>query len=156
MKKMVFVLLQFFILGSLGTIAEIHAQRAGETLKVNVMVSNEVRVEFQSQPATLIITAEDIARGYVEVGSATVLKVKSNVRDGYLLHFVIAGGPFTGIQVIDGTRIIELDRSSGFLHMPNEGIEQQEETKYIGYRFILSPDAKPGEYRWPIQLNTNV
>ena len=144
------------MLGSLGTISAIHAQQAGEPLKVNVMVSNQARVEFQSQPATLVITAEDIARGYVEVVSATVLKIKSNVRDGYLLHFVIAGGPFTGIRVIDGARIIELDRSSGFVHMPNEGMKQQEETKYFGYRFFLSPDAKPGEYRWPIQLNTNV
>jgi hypothetical protein len=41
----------------------------------------------------------------------------------------------------------------GFIHQPHTG-GKIVETKELSYRFLLSADATPGSYTWPLSVDT--
>ncbi len=117
---------------------------------VNVLPVLSKMVTFQT--GSISITSEDIARGYVDVKRGTVLEVKTNNKNGYLLSFENENGPYKEVWVIDKTRTTVLSGSGGLIHQPYPGT-MRVETKELGYRFLLSDDAMPGSYPWPLRVD---
>jgi hypothetical protein len=66
--------------------------RAGETkLTVSATILKQASLRVLVQPASVVVTAGDIARGYVDVPAAVQVAIRSNTSGGYMLEFATQG-----------------------------------------------------------------
>jgi hypothetical protein len=109
-------------------------------------------MQLLAQAHELVVTNADIARGYVEVPSATRISVKTNNQAGYLLAFeAFSALPlFESIDVIVGGVNVQLSPAGGWVPQPyvRGGVTQE-----VTYRFALSKNAQPGTYTWPLSIS---
>jgi hypothetical protein len=127
------------------------AQPSSTTLSVAARVLPMVRVQMLRQPATLEITAGDIERGFVELRAATVMRVVSNTRweVSFLSHGDFAR--LTQVSGLSGSLPVGPDGSSRI----SRSASKEPASLELGYRFELSPDARPGTYPWPVTVSAN-
>ncbi len=64
-------------------IAPAYAGSTSAQLSVSVEVVARTILTIDSQPANIEITADDVARGYVDVPQAMLFHVRSNAINGY-------------------------------------------------------------------------
>ncbi len=126
----------------------------GTNVSVSASVLPYVKKDILYQAAVVRVTERDIKRGYVEVGAATVIRVRTNAAGGYMLSFAYNGGPFREIWVMDGKRTVVLSDLGGLIHWPGRG--PGVETQRLSYRFVLADKAKPGVYSWPLSIDVAV
>jgi hypothetical protein len=110
-------------------------------LQVSVTVLARTLSAPIDQQAALLITADDIARGYVDAPHATRLEIRTNATDGYLL--------FRGIHVSGAGEVVSIGSGNGWVHMPFTGSRV---TLDLSYRFLLRTGISPGEYPWPVDV----
>lgn len=84
LRRVVFSSTSVSVLG-MPLVASISSDEA--KLTVSAIVLKRASLQVLSQPASVVVTAADIARGYVEVPSPLQLKVQSNSQGGYMLIF---------------------------------------------------------------------
>jgi len=107
-----------------------------------------LKVVYQSPE--LVITYADILRGYVEVKSASRIEVRSNTF--FFLKFDGVSKPFREVQIHGFGKDVFLDTKGGSLFLKNlRGFVTFELT----YTFILSNDAQPGTYAWPLLISAH-
>lgn len=107
-------------------------------------------VIMEHQARVLQVSAEDVARGMVEVrgGSRLVVTLKSSA--GYAVDFR-ARSPLVIATWVGGIgRTVEIDSRGGTM-VQREAAAGRHEVA-IDYRFVLAPDAVPGTYAWPLDL----
>jgi hypothetical protein len=68
-------------------------------INVSAQVIARTILTIDSQPSTVQITADDIARGYVDVPQAVAFRVRSNSRQGFILNFQPVSFPFSAADV---------------------------------------------------------
>ncbi len=128
------------------------AGRAASGLGTFAMVQPVLQLSVLSQPSTLTIRTEDIARGYIDVDSATVLQVRTNSREGYLLAFENREPLITAIIVKDGERTTNLSPEGGMVYYASSDTSSGR-TRVLSYRLFLSEQTAVGSYAWPLQLD---
>jgi len=100
------------------------------------------------QTPELVITYADILRGYVEVESASRIEIRSNAF--FFLRFDGLHKPFKEVQIRGFGRDLLVDMQGSSLFLRDiRGFAAFELT----YIFILSKDAHPGTYVWPIEIS---
>ena len=100
------------------------------TVSANVLAVAKKTVIHQTPVVN--VTNEDLARGYVEVAKATVVEVKTNSRNGYLLSFENSGASFGEVWVIEGERVTVITGNGGFVNEANRsngGYDRDERTR---------------------------
>jgi hypothetical protein len=126
---------------------------ASSKVSVTATVQASAILKVQYQNPEIVITNGDIERGYVEVRAASRLEVKNNSRAGYLLVFEGLDGPFRPfheVHVHGLGREVQMDSSGGLIQQPYmSGTVELE----LSYRFILSKNAPPGTYEWPLLIS---
>ncbi|MHB1123118.1 MAG: hypothetical protein ACYC0T_10410 [Ramlibacter sp.] len=127
------------------------ASAAEARVMVAATVLKHARMNITEQPATLEITAADVARGYVEVAEAGQISVRSN-SPGFMLEFAVRGGLFRRISVGGLGQEVELDAAGGIAARPAAG-PGVSTTMKPQYRFMLAASARPGIYAWPMRLS---
>ena len=60
-------------------------------LAVSATVMKHASLKVLAQPASVMVTAADIARGYVDVSSPSQVAIQSNSLSGYMLMFATEG-----------------------------------------------------------------
>ncbi len=135
-----------------------HATESTGTSKARVTVTARVMartsIKFLYQAPELVVTNSDISRGYVEIPDASRIELKNNNPDGYMLVFEGTNGQVNlvkDIQVQGLGREVQIDAYGGWIVLPNEGLAPV--TKELSYRFVLSENAQPGSYAWPLALS---
>jgi len=122
-------------------------------IRVTATVPARATLRVLHQVGTLVVTPEDVARGYVDAPSATRIEVRNNSRGGCLLVFEGTAGPdapFVRISVRGFERDVEIGPGGGFVpHSYAPGPVTSE----LSYRFSLGRDARPGTYPWPLQVS---
>ena len=115
------------------------------TLSITAVVAKFASVGVYGQPAALVVTRADIARGYIEIARGARLELASNSAAGMRLEFLnaLAGGPVLGIEVAGMP-------GGGLIAGAARGISKS--TYVIRYRIALAPAARPGIYPWPVQV----
>lgn len=129
-------------------------QRDTAKVTVTARVLAHASIKFLYQAPELVVTNSDIARGYLEIKNASLIEVKNNNPDGYMLIFEATNGQVNlvkEIQVQGLGREVQIDSFGGWIMLPNEGLMPV--TKELSYRFVLSEKAQPGSYHWPIALS---
>ena len=125
---------------------------ASKTLQVSVTVQARVLLQVESEPASLLLTETDVRRGYVDLPTASRISVRTNSSTGYLLAFEIVGGPIEGVRVRGLGAEISIGGAGGWIARPYTGAVTSAE---LSYRLVLSKDAQPGAYPWPVLLSAS-
>lgn len=135
-------------------VAPAPAAMATEQAKVTVSATVLKRASLRvlAQPAAVVVTAEDIARGYVDVAAPARVAIKSNSPRGYMLEFANEGDFMRQILVKGLASDVQLSPSGGAIMQSHAGIGVTRETLELGFRFVLAAAARPGTYAWPMQL----
>lgn len=121
-------------------------------LTVSATVLKRASLRMLAQPASIVITASDIERGYVDVPAAAQVAIQSNSPDGYLLEFTSGGDFMRQILVRGLANDVQLSPVGGAV-MQSSGGGVTRTTLALGFRFVLAESAKEGTYSWPMRLS---
>lgn len=127
---------------------------ASAKVAVTATVREHTRLSLLSQAQELIVTNVDIRRGYVDVPSASRINVKSNNPAGYLLVFDVmeVRGIISGVNVTVGGKDVLIPPGGGWIPQP---YIRGGTIVDVSYRFILSENAQPGTYNWPLMVSAS-
>lgn len=105
---------------------------------------------MQYQAAVIQVTAEDVARGAVEVRGGSRLVVTVDSPTGYAVDFHSRGNVFQAIWVDGIGSAVELGAMGGTV--VHREATTGRRVIALNYRFVLSPGTTPGTYAWPLDL----
>lgn len=130
------------------------APAAGAEVKIaaSATVLKRASLQLLAQPAALIVTAFDLARGYVDMPAATQVAIRSNSPDGYLMEFSGDGDFIQQVQVDGLDSTVQLQPGGGVVAQPGTGGVVRTSLQ-LGYRFVLSDKAREGQYPWPMRVS---
>ncbi|MDO8719851.1 MAG: hypothetical protein Q7K20_12830 [Polaromonas sp.] len=130
------------------------ALASGEAkLTVSATVSKHASLQVLAQPASVVITAADMARGYVDVLSPAQVAVQSNTQDGYMLMFENQGDFLRQALVKGLDSDVQVSAGGGGVAQRSSGGGMRKNLLNLGFRFVLSDSARQGVYAWPIRLS---
>lgn len=122
-------------------------------LAVSATVMKHASLKVLAQPVSVVVTAADIAHGYVDVSSPSQVAIQSNSQNGYLLVFATEG-EFMRQTLVSGLgNDVQLDGAGGGVARSPEGPGMSKATLALMFRFILSESARQGVYAWPMRLS---
>lgn len=116
---------------------------------VSVTVSAVAHME-QDSTRSVVITREDVERGYVDVRGAGTLRISSNSPQGYTLDIYSVANLFSNVLVsgLDGDIALS-DEGGTIVHRWSHA---QKQVLNLSYRFTLRPEIQPGIYSFPLQI----
>lgn len=123
------------------------ADQGQARFRVSATVPVRVVLETVAQPDVLTVTADDIARGFVDVSAR--YRVRLNDRDGYLLQIAPLSADFREIRVggLGGPVVLQQDAVEVF--RPGDGFAQE---LTLDFRVVLDDAARPGTFDLPVQV----
>ena len=122
-------------------------------LMVTATVLKRATLKTLAQPSSVVVTAADIARGYVDMPAAAQLAIQNNSLGGYLLEFAAQGDFMRQIMVKGLGNDVQLSPAGGAVMQPSTGSGVTRTTLALGFRFVLSESAREGIYAWPMRLS---
>ena len=133
-----------------GSFAAANARDARATFTVGATVVAIARIDMQSAPADLVVTAADVRRGYIDVAEPTALVVTSNSPSGFALDLMTVM-PLMSAVIVRG---LESDQSlgadGGTLVQRWQGAHTA--TLSLRFRLVLADGLAEGRYPWPMRL----
>jgi hypothetical protein len=140
----------------LGLLAVSTAAAAGPSemkLTVSATVLKHASLKVLTQPTSVVVTAADIERGYVDVSAAAKVAVQSNTLDGYLLEFANQGDFMRQILVRGLGSDVQLSPAGGTVIKRTAGSGMSRTILDLGFRFVLSESVQQGTYAWPLRFS---
>lgn len=122
-------------------------------LPVSATIAKRATLKVLAQPATVVISADDIARGYVEVASRAQVSIRSNSPRGYMLVFANEGDFLRQMRVRGLGNEIQVGPGGGIVPQGASAQGVTQATLELGFRFELNPNARQGTYAWPVQIS---
>ena len=124
------------------------------TIRISANVLPKISQTIIRQAQILQITPEHISRGYMDIPTATVIRVKTNNTGGYHLNFEVMSDQVQEVWVIDNNRTTILSNGISIVRQADPGSAGEE--KQLSYRFYLNPQTVPGTYAWPVSVNASL
>jgi hypothetical protein len=143
-------------LGAALALAPADGARPGESaarasFSVGAVVLARAGIADAEVPATLDISAQDVARGYVELERGARLTVLNTSSVGYALEVLPLRPLFSGIEVRGTGADVSLDANGGSI--VQRGRRGPSIPLALGFRFVLAPGIAPGSYPWPLAFS---
>jgi hypothetical protein len=126
------------------------AEQAQTQFTVSARVLPVARVELLGVTPSIVITAVDIQRGYVDAPGGLALRIQTNSRSGVALDFVPQATWFSGIEIQGLDAPAALGADGGTVVQRWNGQARTELA--LTLRFALRLDTLPGSYALPFQL----
>jgi len=130
------------------------AAQVSTSIPVTASVIAKVKMHVSYQTTQLNITANDVARGYIEVPSALRFFVDSNSHVGFIMDFHPVGNIVESIKVDGLGNEVHLGAEGGAV--VRRGALPKNVEHNLSFRFVLRPDVSPGNYPLPIVLTLRV
>lgn len=130
----------------------LEAGSASATMQVSVQVIARAIVNVDSQPSTVDVTAADIARGYVDVPSPIVVRVRTNSRQGYMLQVENMSETFSSVELSNGEVAMNVGSQESWIQRPYIA---GGDVMPLRARLRLSPAATPGTVALGIAFNAS-
>ena len=141
-------------LGLLG--APLTAAASGEAkLTVTATILKRATLKVLAQPAAVVVTAADIARGYVDVAAPAHVAIQSNSMGGYLLEFASHGTFMRQILVKGLANDVQLSPAGGAVMQAASNAGVSKTSLALGFRFLLADSTQQGTYPWPMRLSVS-
>ncbi len=131
----------------------IGTERAQASLQVTVVVPLVLRMQTQAHPDTVEVTAEDIARGYVEVRAPVHMAIWSNARQGYSLFIAKHAGYVRTAHVAGLGGTLQVSDFPVHSARPSLGRGLRQDMLELAFRFDLDASARQGTYPWPMTIS---
>ena len=143
----------FLALGLAAATPPVAAEGQTGKLGASAYVAKRATLKLLSQPDRVRITAEDIARGYVEVVGPVRAAIHSNSPQGYMLVFAGQGDfvRHARMRGLDGE--VQLTSNGGVVTQRTAGQGVLNGTLELTFRFYLVASAQQGEHAWPMQVS---
>lgn len=125
-------------------------EQAKMTVSATVLKHASLRV--LAQPSSVVVTPEDVARGYVDVAAPTQLAIKCN-SGAYMLVFAGHGEFVRQILVSGLGNEVQMGADGGAVKQVATGRGMTTARHDVGLRFELSAAAREGVYPWPLQIS---
>jgi hypothetical protein len=133
-----------------GSIVAANARDARVSFTVSATVNPVARIETQSAPAELTVTAADLRRGYIDVVQPTALTIRSNSASGYAIDLITVTPVLTSMIVHGLDTEFSLGPDGGTVvqrwqnpHLVNLSLQ---------FRLVLAPGLAAGRYPWPMRV----
>lgn len=112
----------------------------GVRITVSATVLKRATLDVHGQPDSLVLTAADVARGYVDAPASLSIEVGSNSPEGARVDF----HPRSEIvRAVDAVA----------LHLPAAQRGFSVQVLAPRYRVLLAPAVQPGVYPWPVRIS---
>ena len=141
-------IIAFAIIFSLINRTATDAASSSSGLKLTTRVLPVVKYEIILQKKNVLITEDDIRRGYIDVRDAVIFSVVTNSVNGYVLIFFAGRDTFKEIEVFCDSVFTQIDDANNEIYMPPAGMRPA--VKELSFRFYLSDNFLPGVYDWPV------
>jgi hypothetical protein len=128
----------------------VFAGSSSATLGVSVQVVARTILSVDSQPSSVQITSDDIARGYVDLPQSVLFHVRSNAANGYTVQFEPVSYPFNRADVSWGTTTATVGGDGAWI---TQGYQQGTQAGTLNVRLSLAPGTQPGSYAWPVRFD---
>lgn len=129
------------------------AETGAMKLTISATVLKHASLKVLAQPSSVVVTAADIAKGYVDVPVPASVQVRSNTQDGYLLMFE-SHGEFVRQTVVKGlANDAQISAAGGGIAQNTVGKGMRQAQLDLGFRFVLAESAQQGVYPWPMRLS---
>ncbi len=129
--------------------------RSSAVVKVTARVMAYAQMNVTHSIPEVVVTADDLRRGYIIAPSATRLEVRSNTEYTIVVHGfsnTFKGAWLTGLRDMAQVYVSEGRNSiPGPFARPAGKVDSME----INYRILLSEDTVTGRYAWPFLLSVN-
>lgn len=132
--------------------ATARAESDSGLLAVRAVVARHASVSV-SQPASITVTAADVARGYLELPVPVQVVVRGNMSEGYCLVFERRGDEVGDVQVLGLGQPLVVGATEAMSERPAPGAGFWREQLSLRFRMALAPAAAPGEHAWPVQIS---
>ncbi|MDE2606907.1 MAG: hypothetical protein KGL68_13390 [Burkholderiales bacterium] len=129
-----------------------HAENAQALLHVSAVVARHADVSI-AQPASITVTAADVARGYLDLPVPVRVVVRGNMAEGYCLLFERSGNEVGEVQVLGLGRPLVVGADEAMSERPAPGRGFWREQLSLQFRIALAPQAVPGEHAWPVRIS---
>lgn len=129
--------------------AQAPAGGSQSAIMVSAVIPAQASVKILSQPPNVLVTEEDVQRGFVEVKGASLIEMKSNSAGGCLVVIEAQGLPFKEALVNGLGGEVSIGPQGGMVTQTFLGKMRA----LLNVRFMLSADARPGVYQWPFVLD---
>ena len=145
----------FAILFTLASFS-LHGQEAARprstsaTMMVTAHVLARTIVTIDQEPQQIVVTDQDVRRGYVELPSALRFSVRSNARDGYLLEFSQLDPAFRRMSVRWDSTEVQLGGDGAVIA---QAAPRGQDYRVADVRLELAQGTQPGVYGWGVRLN---
>src|SRR5204863_10007157 len=126
-----------------------HAADVRAFMTVSATVVDTVSIRTVHQAEHLVVTAQDIERGYVEVIGGSRFEVRN--KGPSLIEVRPLNPIFRAVRVTGPEGSAEFDASGGTM-MQRFASNGNAVGVSLAYRFQLAPGVAPGAYKWPIAL----
>lgn len=123
------------------------------SLNISASVLKHVSMQVVARPDSVVVTADDLARGYVDVPGTAQFTVRSNTSDGYLLVFTSSSDFFDQALVSGLESDVQLGPNGGDIAQNAIGKGLASTALGLGFRFVLSASAQQGVYAWPMGVS---
>ncbi|HLX25105.1 MAG TPA: hypothetical protein VKR38_17280 [Usitatibacter sp.] len=127
------------------------APLARASLDVSIVVPTVMQLHELARPASIDITAEDVARGKLTV-TGSLLDLLVNSRGGYLIRARVVNAVVTAVSVIGLPGPLVATPDSATLPMASMVGRPKPAPLPVQYELQLSPGVQPGHYAWPVAL----
>lgn len=142
------------IVGILSLTSKSFAGSSKAAITVSATVQASISQTLVSQEKALLVTQENVVKGYLDVPAATVLQVKTNDPRGYLLSVEVNQEVAREVWIMDNDRTTVVSGGIGLIHQPYPGPFGK--VKEISYRIFLASNTKPGFYAWPLNVTASL
>jgi hypothetical protein len=118
---------------------------------VSVTVRAVANMQIKSAPAGLIVSGDDLQRGFIDVAQPTELTVGSNSPNGFALDVLTVAYPMVSSMVVEGLNSdLALGAEGGTI--VQRWSHPQSVNLTLRFRLALAPGLAPGNYPWPLRL----
>jgi hypothetical protein len=139
-----------FIVG-VGSVTPARAAAVSARISVSVAVLPRTAILSATMPASLDVSALDVARGFVDVRGGSRILVTNNSPEGFELEVLTGESVFSSVSVYGLGADDTVDADGGEIFLPSR--RGAAIPLVLGYRFQLAPGTVPGRYPWPLQFN---
>lgn len=126
---------------------------ASGKVQVTARVLPRAEARILSQPSAVLVTEEDVRRGFVDPSPGILVEVESNLPGGILLVFdgiPMEPGMFRAAEIRGLGGQVRIDPAGGWVPVsPGKG----RAVFRLECRFLLGKDSVPGRYPWPYSLS---
>jgi hypothetical protein len=125
---------------------------AGDKAQVNIVatVLERAFVERQQLPHSMVISSQDVARGYVDLDQPVEVAIRTNHRAGVLLGVSLNS---QALEAVDVQAAHGGEVRAGSIYVPQGGRGMRLHTVWLKLRLKLAPSASPGIIAHPVALS---